>query len=346
MNNYLLSIMSGRRKGFMDQMIVYLLVPWTFFYRLGVVCHRNYCALLGRYKAPKPVISVGNITAGGAGKTPVVIWLAKNLQAKGLKSIILTRGYMPKASDVSDEADMLNEQIPYIPVLSGGNRAASVRKAEKTLPADIYICDDAFQHWGIHRDLNIVAIDAANPFGNGFTLPAGILREPLSALKRADIFVLTKTDGSKDVQGLTRKLKGINPGAMIVESRYKSGAAIDMSNAVLPEEFLKGKSVVGFCAIGDPLSFESSLKNSGAQIAGFFTYMDHHVYTPKDIRHLLEFCRSKNISVLATTHKDMVKLRKFKDSFKGVSLVYIPIQLEVIKGDNELFQKILSVCVR
>ena len=221
--SYLLSVMKGQKNGFIAQLITYLLLPWSLVYGIGVFCHRNFYRLKGAYKAPKPVISVGNITVGGAGKTPLVIWLARKLQDKGFKSIILTRGYMPNSSKVSDEVDMLNEQLPYIPVLAGGNRVANIREAENVLPVDLYICDDAFQHWPLRRDLNIVAIDAGNPFGNGYLLPAGILREPVSALKRAHILVLTKTDGPKDIQALSSRLGKINPKALIVESCYKSG---------------------------------------------------------------------------------------------------------------------------
>jgi tetraacyldisaccharide 4'-kinase len=345
MNPYFLSIMKGQRSGFIDQLIMYLLVPWSLVYGLGVFCHRNFCRLRGAYKAPKPVISIGNITVGGAGKTPLVICLAQNLQNKGLKSIILTRGYMPKVSKVSDEVDMLNEQLPYIPILTGADRISNIRKSNGTMPVDVYIADDAFQHWPLARDLNIVAIDAGNPFGNGYLLPAGILREPLSALERADIFMLTKTDASSGIQALCSKLNEINPEALIVESRYKSAGVVDVFEPGLKEgDFLKDSPVVGFCAIGDPLSFELSLKNSGARILKLFRYMDHHVYQRQDIERMVEFCRAQNVKILVTTHKDAVKLRFFKDLFTDIRLVYISIQLEITKGSDEFFQKIISVC--
>jgi len=345
MNQYLLSVMKGQRSSFTAQLIMYVLVPWSLLYGLGVFCHRNFYRLIGSFKSPKPVISIGNITVGGVGKTPLVIWLARHLQDKGIKSIILTRGYMPQALKDSDEADMLNEQIPYVPVLTGGNRVANILKANKTLPVDVYIADDAFQHWPLSRDLNIVVIDAGNPFGNGFLLPAGILREPLSALKRADVFVLTKTNGLSGTQALISRLKKINPKALLVESCYKSAGAIDVFDAdILPVDFLKDQAVVGFCAIGDPFSFESELKNSGARAVKVFTYMDHHVYKRDEVQRMVEFARGQAIKVLVTTHKDAVKLRIFQDLFEGVQLVYMPIQLEITKGSDEFIQKIISIC--
>ena len=347
MKKYLLSVMKGQRNSFTAHLITYLLLPWSMFYWIGLNCHRSYFRFKKAYKAPKPVISIGNITVGGTGKTPLVIWLAKNLQNKGLKSIILIRGYMPKGSKVSDEVDMINEQIPYIPVIAGPDRVAHIREAEDILPADLYICDDAFQHWPLDRDLDIVVIDAVNPFGNGYLLPAGVLREPLSSLKRADVFILTKIDGSNQIQSLSTMLTKINPKALILESRYKSAGAIDVFDGeVLPEDFLKEKQVVGFCAVGDPVSFESSLKNSGAESSKLFIYMDHHIYNKDDIQRMIGFCRTKNIEILVTTHKDAVKMRIFKDMFAGIRLVYMPIQLEITKGSDEFFQKIISICLR
>ena len=345
MNQYLLSIMKGQRKGLLAQLITCLLLPWSLVYRLGVFCHRNFYRLRGATKAPKPVISIGNITVGGAGKSPLVIWLARNLQDKGFKPVILIRGYMPQSLNDSDEVDMLNEQIPLIPVLAGVDRVANIIKANGILPVDVYILDDGFQHWPLGRDLNIVAIDAGNPFGNGYLLPAGILREGLSALRRAHVFVLTKTNGPSGVQALSSRLKEINPGALIMESRYQSAGVVDVFDAsTMPDDFLKEKRVVGFCAIGDPLSFESSLKNSGAKVIQLFTYMDHHVYKKDEIQRMVAFCRLQESQVLVTTHKDAVKLRILKDLFAGIRLVYIPIQLEITKGSDEFFQKVISVC--
>ncbi|MBF0504574.1 MAG: tetraacyldisaccharide 4'-kinase [Candidatus Omnitrophica bacterium] len=345
MNPYLLSVLKGERNSFFALLITYLLLPWTLIYALGVFCHRNFYRLRGAYKAPKPVISIGNITVGGTGKTPLVIWLARHLQDKGYKSVILTRGYMASGAKDSDEADMFNEQIPYIPVLKGADRVANIKKSLGVLPVDVFICDDAFQHWPLRRDLNIVTIDAVNPFGRGYLLPAGILREGLSALKRADVIVLTKTDGTNNVQALSAKLKKINARALIVESLHKGGDAVDVfGKDALPVDFLKNIPVAGFCAIGDPVSFVSELKNSGARIMGVFTYRDHHIYHQKDIQGMVDFCRAQTVPILVTTHKDAVKLHKFKGLFNGLRLVYIPIQLEITKGSDEFIQKIVSAC--
>jgi tetraacyldisaccharide 4'-kinase len=345
MKQYLLSIMKGQRKGFLAQLIISLLVPLSLVYGLGVFLHRNLYRLKGAYKAPKPVISIGNITVGGAGKTPLVIWLARKLQERGLQPVILIRGYMPRGSKDSDEADMLNEQISSIRVLTGADRVSNIVKSKDIQPVDVYIADDAFQHWPLSRDLNIVAIDAGNPFGNGHLLPAGILREGLNALKRAHVFVLTKMENSSNIQVLSSQIKGINPKALIVESCYKSAGTVDVfSSECMPENFLNDKHVIGFCAIADPRAFESSLQKSAAKISLLFNYTDHHVYKSDDIGRMLDFCRLQEVRVLVTTHKDAVKLRAFKNLFEGFRLVYMPIQLEITKGEDEFFQTIIGVC--
>ncbi len=346
MKQYLLSIMKGQDNSFAAQVIIYLLWPWSLLYRLGVFCQQAYYRFKGAYKASKPVISIGNITVGGSGKTPLVIWLARHLQDKGYKSIILIRGYMPKASHLSDEVDMINEQIPLIPVIAGRNRVANIREAEDIMPVDLYICDDAFQHWPLYRDLNIVVVDAVNPFGNGYLLPAGILREPLGSLKRADIFMLSKADLANDIQALRHRLKQINPKALMVVGRYKSTGVINVFDArPKPDDFLKDKRVAAFCGIGEPVSFESSLKNSGAKLIKFFTFLDHYLYRKTDIQRMVDFCRKEHIDVLITTHKDAVKLRVSKNEFSGIDLVYMPIQLEITEGADEFIQKVTSICL-
>ena len=345
MSHYLLAVMKGQNKSLWARLIMLILFPFSLLYAVGVLCHRRLMLMKGVYKAPKRVVSVGNITVGGVGKTPLVIWLARRLQDKGLKCVVLTRGYMPKLSSSSDEVDMLGEQMPYIPILAGADRIANIKKSCDTMPVDVYIADDAFQHWPLGRDLNIVAIDASNPFGNGCLLPAGILREPLSALKRADILVLTKIEGVKDIQTLRARLVRINPKALMVESRYTSGRVVDVfDNTTIGDGFLNDLKVIAFCAIGDHLSFESSLRAASARVIKLFSFRDHYSYQPEDIKRMVDYCREQGLEVLVTTHKDAVKLRVFKDLFAGLQLVYMPIQLEITKGSDEFVQKVINLC--
>ena len=207
------------------------------------------------------------------------------------------------------------------------------------------VLDDAFQHWPLGRDLNIVTIDSSNSFGNGHLLPAGILREPLSALKRADVFFLTKIDGTANLHELSSRLKTINPQALIVESLYTSALLSQVfdSRPSTPGYF-NNKRVCGFCAIGDPFSFEMILKKTGAQVLKMFTFMDHHVYNQEDLQMILDYSKTHDVLDLVTTHKDAVKLQEFKDLLAGVNLFYVPIRIEITKGADEFLEKIIAIC--
>ncbi|MBF0510778.1 MAG: tetraacyldisaccharide 4'-kinase [Candidatus Omnitrophica bacterium] len=368
MSQFMLSIMQGQRRDIIACLVIALLMPLTLLYALGVFCHRLFYRFKGVYKAPLPVISIGNITVGGTGKTPLVVWVAQVLKDKGLKSVVLTRGHMPQEGQLSDEALMMTEQLPDVPVLSGADRIKNIKN--NSLSSNVYILDDGFQHWKIQRDLNILLINAANPFGNGHLLPAGILREGLGALKRADVIVLTKTDQAGDIKALYNKIHQINPSVLVIESCYQQPQIVDVFSRELVKKLpltpsLKkeggfiGKSsfskigrkgisygtVLAFCAIADPASFEFQLRKVFiAHDIQIFNFMDHHVYTKEDVLKITESARDNNIATLVTTHKDAVKLYQFKDIFKGFRLVYISAPIEITKGSHEFVQKINSIC--
>lgn len=194
-----------------------LIVLRKIFYKIGIFrCHR----------LSVPVISVGNLTMGGVGKTPLVEFIAQTLKKKEIRPVILMRGYMQGdtsgRSQNSDEATMLRSILADIPVLIGADRVKNAKEFIKKNKADVFLLDDGFQHWRLSRDIDIVAIDTTDPWGNGDVLPRGILREPRTALGRADIFVLTKTDlAAKQLETLKTELRAIHPKALIVETVHK-----------------------------------------------------------------------------------------------------------------------------
>ncbi len=321
----------------------------SLVYGLVVVVTRGLYALriLPVYQASKPVISIGNITAGGSGKTPLTIWLVKQLVEQKIKPVILTRGYMPQPGVQSDEADMLNAALPDVPMMVGSDRKQSIINALKALPVDVFVCDDAFQHWPLKRDLDIVAIDASNPFGNGYLLPRGILREDLSALKRAHVFVLTKTDQGGDLTDLHEQLIALNPQALIVDTRYQSMCLVNVFNGDLAAlDTLHDKPVASLCAIANPASFMFTLKDLKMNVTAAFDFMDHHVYTPQDIMRVSEHCRMNKIDILLTTHKDAVKIKNFKDLFNGIQVLYLRIEIDVTQGKHEFIQRVGAACRR
>lgn len=305
-----------------------------FFYDVGV---------FKKHRLSLPVMSIGNLTVGGTGKTPLVKYLIEALQKKGIKVVILTRGYMREGADSrfekSDEAAMLRNAFHDIPVLVGANRVKNAQTYLASNRADVFLLDDGFQHQRLARDIDIIVIDATNPWGNGFLLPRGTLRESKNALKDVPIFVLTKTDfGRGNVREITNDLISRNPKALIVEAIHKpvsftdarTGNSVDLG-------VISKKQVCAICSIGNPDSFVQTLTGLEANIGAQFVFIDHHIYMQKDIERVAQSCRDQKISTIVTTEKDAVKLEQFWKIFPfGTLLLSLKIQI-MITGKEESF---------
>ncbi|MBA7574142.1 Tetraacyldisaccharide 4'-kinase [subsurface metagenome] len=245
---------------------VYLLAYYlrVFLYKLGVIKSKGLEA---------KVISVGNITLGGTGKTPLVICIGERLKSKGENFAILTRGYKRESKKMveimneelnwkktGDEPFMLSSELPGVPIFIHKNRFQAGKEALRKYKTRIFILDDGFQHWGLQRDVNIVVIDCLNPFGGGKLFPAGFLREPLKALKRADIFVLNRADPATNMEEIKRVLNRYNPDALKVESLYLLDSIEHfLDHSLVDANTLKGKTFVAFSGIANSLSFEKTL---------------------------------------------------------------------------------------
>ncbi len=317
---------------------------------VGIVKFLHRVKFLPTHYLNTPVISVGNLTVGGVGKTPLVISIVEFLRREGIRPAVLLRGYMDPGSRnstevPSDEAAFLRESLGEVPVLVGADR---IRNA-KSLPAeavDVFILDDGFQHWKLGRQLDIVAIDATNPFGNGHVLPRGILREPPQALSQADFFVITKADlGQNNVETISDKLKSIAPDTPVAHARHQPVAFIDLrKNETLPLSFMEGKKACAVCSIGDPHSYLNTLKGLGVQVEKNFTFMDHYNYRQADISQVEKFCHSNEIKFVVMTQKDAVKVRPLlKDFDADIRFLTLKIAMDFIKGQEMLFQNILTV---
>lgn len=323
-----------------------LLLSWVYGFALKVLLLCYQLKIFSRYSLPKPVVSIGNMTLGGSGKTPFIEWLAKGLKEKQAKKpVVLIRGYMERGDsrENSDEANLLRESLENIPVVVGRDRVKKAKEAMGKYPADIFLLDDGFQHWRLKRDLDIVLINASNPFGNGQLIPRGILREPLSSLKRAGAIVLTKTDlGRENLQSLKERLRRINPSCLLAEAVHRPAGFVDIRrNQIFDMAFLKGKTICSLCSIGDPKSFEYSLKTLGADIKKSFIFMDHHVYTVEDIKAVVDFCAQNDVKILVTTQKDAVKLRSFLNRFnEALSLLSLKIKLDIVSGKDEIESRV------
>jgi tetraacyldisaccharide 4'-kinase len=321
-----------------------------FSYHLGICTQR---------KLKTKVISVGNITVGGTGKTPLVIYLAKRLSERGENPAILTRGYGRKKKemveltveltediyqglkweDAGDEPLVMAGRLPQVPILVGKDRRASGHNAQQKFSSHVLILDDGFQHLKLFRNLDILVIDATNPFGDGRLLPAGILREPLSSLKRADVFVLTKTDQTSHKDELKKTLREFNPEAIVVESVYRIRSTVDfVSGTSVDPKGLENKKALVFSAIGNPSSFEKSLKTLKVRLLKHRTFRDHHPYKSKEISDLVREAKELKADFLITTEKDSVRIPLIKET--EIPIYVLKIDLTVTQGEQILFKKI------
>ncbi len=260
------------------------------------------------YVATAPVVSVGNLTAGGTGKTPCVEYIARFYRERGVRPVILSRGY-GAASGPNDEALALEANLPDVPHLQGTDRVELARIAVEELEAELLILDDGFQHRRLRRDMDVVLIDATNPWGHGHLLPRGLLREPRSSLRRADAVVITRCDQSEadSVESRIRELKSNIP---VVRSTHAPVEWLRHEHDPCPIETLHGRTVGAFCGVGNPGAFRRTLATIGVDVAAFRTFPDHHPYSRADVDDLRRWTESlPTDAAVVATQKDTVKLR-------------------------------------
>ncbi|MBL7153521.1 MAG: tetraacyldisaccharide 4'-kinase, partial [Phycisphaerae bacterium] len=281
-------LVSGRSTGLGPSLLRLLLGIAACGYSL-VIRLRNLLYSRGWFKAHRTnatVISIGNITAGGTGKTPLVAWLCNEIaqnpkpKTKNRQCAILTRGYKTARGALLDEPAILAESCPDAKVVVNPDRVAGAAEAV-AFGANVLIMDDGFQHRRLARDLDIVAIDATMPFGYGKILPAGLLREPVIALKRADAVVITRSDQAPEAQltDIEKTIRGCKSDMVIARSIHAPLCAIDAEAKQIDLEELKGKKVFAFCGIGNPHAFLNTVKDLGVNLLGSQVFDDHHHYT-------------------------------------------------------------------
>lgn len=301
-------------------------------------------------RLPAPVLSVGNLTTGGAGKTPTVLWLAHQLQARGLAPAILTRGYRrvsreplviagpgeqkPRAA-TGDEAQIFLRRA-RCPVGIGANRYAAGLQLLERFPANVMLLDDGFQHWRLARDFDLVLIDALMPFGERDLVPLGRLREPLSALARADAFLLTRTATRGRLRGIEAMLRAVNASAPIFHSDVRALAWVDAANGnEQPAEGWQPDAPMAFCGLANPNSFRQTLRALGMTPRAFWPFPDHHVYSPSDLKRLEEYAGVVAARVLLTTEKDFHNLEPdWYLSIRQTPLYWLKIETEIPDGDK------------
>jgi tetraacyldisaccharide 4'-kinase len=279
---------------------------------------------------PKKVISIGNLTLGGTGKTPAVISLAREAKKRGFKPCILTRGYKGKAKgtvfvstgkgtvlsvyDAGDEPVLMARKLEGMPIVMGKCRYCAGLFAldnSASEPIDLFILDDGFQHWGVHRDVDVIFIDATNPFGNGKLFPEGILREPVKAAGRAHVIVVTKSDAvsQEQLSAITGELKQSNAGAPVYTSAFSPVSLVNVSGEIKNIESFRNSEIYVFAGIANPSYFKAMLASRGAKVVKFKEFRDHYIYKQKDIDIIVK--EASGLTII-TTEKDMVKLSNLK----------------------------------
>jgi tetraacyldisaccharide 4'-kinase len=338
-----------------------LLQPLAGIFRVGVALrHAAYrMGWLKTQRLSRPVISVGNLTVGGTGKTPLVATIAQILQHQGLKPSVLTRGYgreneqdliviepgaarPPEAREVGDEPALLARMLPEVPIVLCADRFRAGQAAEECFQVDAHILDDGFQHLALARDLDLVALDATQPISNWRLLPAGRQREPLSALRRAQIVVITRSDSadSKPLEALVMKA---SPKTKIFRSQtVLRGWADTWSGEPIPHSRIHGQKVAAFCGIGNPDAFFADLRRWGFDLVGKDAFPDHHIYTDGEIQRFTAAARKNGATALLTTQKDAVKFSREWTP----QLPILSCEIESQIQDAEDFEKTLLSAMR
>lgn len=329
---------------------------------------KKYYALKNCRRLPYKVISIGNISVGGTGKTPATIALAKEAIKRDFRPCILTRGYKGKAKgpcfvskgenslldeyEAGDEALLMAEKLKKVPIIKGKNRYEGGKLAIDSFPKEscpnLFILDDGFQHWYLFRDIDIVLIDATNPFGNKRLLPMGPLREPISSVRRADIIVITKTfpnffkgtgypDRKSNINSLLTQIREHNTDVPIFFAGHKPLEFVTFHGERFPLEWAMRKKIFGFCGIGNHESFLKTLLSLKIDLKGFKRYRDHHRYTKADIEIIVKEAKYSGAQWIVTTEKDKMRLK----GFEGINnLLSLAIEFDV---NENFYENIFSL---
>lgn len=379
LESYLLDIIEGRREGKRATILrgILRVLSWVFILivqvRLWLYRHR----IIRANTLGCQVISVGNLTVGGTGKTPVVEVFARNLQQQGRKVAILSRGYKSKelpflqkmtqrittgkietpprvVSDgkrllldshtAGDEPYMLASNLPEVSVVVDKDRVKAGKYAIKELGCDTLILDDGFQYLKLGHRLDIALVDQTNPFGGGHLLPRGLLREPMRNIKRAGFIFITKctTEGAPE---LKEQLRRMNPHAEISECRHAPKFLKDVfGETVYDLDWLKGKKIAAVSGIAVPESFENALRSFGAEIVYTRRFSDHHRFTQQEVINTINRSIKRGADAILTTEKDAVRF-PFVDR-RDIPTLFMRVQIEMLSGEEEFMDWISRICFK
>lgn len=344
-SRYIERVILGEDRGALSWLIRVVLWPFSVIYRIGlaVFLAPYQLGIRKKYRLKAPVISVGNLTFGGTGKTPAVQTICRILRDNGRKVVVLSRGHggsvkgaavvsdgenvLLTAAEAGDEPVLLAQSLQGVPVVVGKDRRVSGDLALERFDPDVIVLDDGMQYWQLHRDLDIVVMSASRLFGSGYVMPMGDLREPARGLRRAGI-VLLNTGGAADVEKAESQIKRLAPKAEVFRCchkpecfiRIKDGNAFDL-------DWIRGRKVLVFCGIGRPQSFFGMLETLGASLVKQIVFSDHHNYSQEDISQIENERRSSGAEVVLTTLKDIARLND-KDAIENLFALEIRLEIE------------------
>ncbi|MDX9703213.1 MAG: tetraacyldisaccharide 4'-kinase [Candidatus Auribacterota bacterium] len=326
------------------------------------------------------IVSIGNITVGGTGKTPAVELFARELQKEGRKVAVISRGYrsssrfrikrfvkkllllIPKDKQIKvvsdgkkiylnsylggDEPYMLAKNLPGVVVAVDKDRIKAGQYVIEKYGVDTIVLDDGFQYLSLNPRYDVVLIDSTNPFGNGHLLPRGILRESLDNLSRANLFMLTKVQPGQDLSLIKATIRQYNFKADFIECRHRAVSFVSIENGMeKPLSFIKNKRVGVVSAIADPAGFEKRVEELGGQVVGTCRFQDHHRFSVKELREIVEDFSSKDITVLISTEKDAVRFPKLSQN-KSIQMYYLRVEMEILSGEEDFKNCISNLSFR
>ena len=314
-------------------------------YRI-VVRHRNRKFDRAKsviHRVDVPVVCIGNLTVGGTGKTPIVCHLAKWLRMEDVRVAIISRGYRSDGSGSNDEAKELAQRLPDVPHVQNADRYAAATTAVEELESQFLLMDDGFQHRRLHRDLDIVVIDATNPFGFGYLLPRGLLREPIDGLSRAGAVLMTRCDmvSEQDLKAIEETIsQHTEENVPRLRTEHAAKELFQAGGETRSIDWLRGKNVITVCAIGNPGAFAETVQHCGSNILDRIELPDHDDFGPAAMAALKEQIESHRepIDAIVCTHKDLVKIQS--DRIASIPLMAIRIELTFCGDPEPLYEKL------
>lgn len=345
-DRYLENVFLGEDRGLVSWLIRAALWPLSLIYRIGLAIYLwvYNIGLRKRYKLGVPVISVGNLTAGGTGKTPAVQTICRMLREQGHRVVVLSRGHggsargatiasdgesiLSTSAEVGDEPILLARTLPGIPIVVGRDRRKSGRLACERFAPDVIVLDDGLQYWQLHRDLDVILLNAWKPFGSGFVLPMGDLREPKSGLRRAGLVLLTGAASLSKVQcdAVRAAISKLAPGIPVFAANHQPACIRSIETGVEnAPNWAAGRKAFAFCGIGQPDSFLRMLGDLGASIVGNLVFADHYRLSDRDITAIIDGAKACRAEAIITTEKDLARL----DDVQIPNLHTLVIKLEI-----------------